>query len=248
MLARYGGELGVTTPPEELQAQAHDTIQHLEQESASLRIERLARRPGQLTFDVVVTNRAGHKLPTAYPSRRAWLHVVVRNRAGTVAFESGAPSADGRIIGNDNDAGADAYEPHYREITSAEEVQIFESIMVDPRGGVTTGLLTGVRYVKDNRLLPEGFDKASASSDVAVHGDAALDPDFFAGGDRVRYTIALAGGDPLSVHAELLYQSVAFRWADNLRRYRAAETDRFVRMYTAMSGTSATRLAQASVP
>ena len=31
---------------------------------------------------------------------------------------------------------------------------------------------SALRYVKDNRLLPEGFDKRSAPKDVAVHGDA----------------------------------------------------------------------------
>jgi hypothetical protein len=246
LLARFGSELGVPIPAEELHAQAKDTIQHLGEASASLRIERVERRSGQLAFDVVVSNRAGHKLPTAYPSRRAWLHVVVRDGTGALVFESGAAAADGRIAGNDNDAAASAYEPHYREITRGDEVQIFESIMADQRGSITTGLLSGVRYVKDNRLLPDGFDKTTASPDVAVHGDASLDPDFSGGGDRVRYRIAISGEAPSQVQAELLYQPIAFRWAHNLRAYRAPETDRFVRMYGAMSGTPPARLAHAS--
>ena len=40
---------------------------------------------------------------------------------------------------------------------------------------MTTGLLKGLRFVKDNRLLPRGFDKASADADIAVRGDAAAD-------------------------------------------------------------------------
>jgi hypothetical protein len=246
VLARFGSELGVPTPAEELRTQVDDTMRHLGQDSASLRIERLERQAGRLGFDVVVVNRAGHKLPTAYPSRRAWLHVVVRDETGAAVFESGAVGADGRIAGNDNDASADAYEPHVRAITRGDQVQIFESIMVDQRGTVTTGLLSGVKYVKDNRLLPDGFDKATASPDVAVHGDASDDPDFSGGGDRVRYGIALAGDKPVHIEAELLYQPIAFRWADNLRAYRAAETDRFVRMFDAMKGTPAARLAHAS--
>ena len=35
---------------------------------------------GRLQAEVVVENLGGHKLPTAYPSRRAWLHVIVRDR------------------------------------------------------------------------------------------------------------------------------------------------------------------------
>ncbi len=92
-----------------------------------------------------VENLTGHKLPTAFPSRRAWLHFVVRDRDGRVVFESGAINPDGSIAGNDNDADKTKYEPHYREITSAEQVEIYEDILGDPEGKVTTGLLQAVR-------------------------------------------------------------------------------------------------------
>ncbi len=52
------------------------------------------------------------------------------------------------------------YEPHYSKITSSDEVQIYEDILGDANGKVTTGLLTGVRYLKDNRILPAGFREA----------------------------------------------------------------------------------------
>jgi hypothetical protein len=45
--------------------------------------------------------------------------------------------------------------------------------------------------VKDNRLLPRGFDKSSASDDIAVRGQAAADADFGAGGNRVSYIVDL---------------------------------------------------------
>ena len=37
---------------------------------------------GTLALDVVVRNLTGHKFPTGYPSRRAWLHVTATDRAG----------------------------------------------------------------------------------------------------------------------------------------------------------------------
>jgi hypothetical protein len=103
--------------------------------------------------------------------------------------ESGAISPNGLIQGNDNDTAATKFEPHYTEIRQPDQVQIYESIMSDPAGTPTTGLLTAVRYLKDNRLLPRGFDKASANADVAVQGGAASDADFTGGGDRVRYSV-----------------------------------------------------------
>jgi hypothetical protein len=58
----------------------------------------------ELSFPVRVENLTGHKLPTAFPSRRAWLHVVVTAADGHVVFESGKLNPDGSIAGNANDA------------------------------------------------------------------------------------------------------------------------------------------------
>lgn len=189
LLNRYRADLGVEALPQELDAAVKTTLEHRDTESASLSIEGADRVDGRLRFEAMVTNLAGHKLPTAYPSRRAWLHVVVRDGAGSVVFESGALGADGAIRGNDNEEDVLRVEPHYGEITSAAQVQVYEAIMRDQAGDPTTGLLKGVGYLKDNRLLPRGFDKARAEQDIAVRGTAADDPDFTAGGDRVCYVV-----------------------------------------------------------
>jgi hypothetical protein len=137
------------------------------------------------------------------------------------------------------------FEPHYREISSADQVQIYESIIAGANGAVTTGLLNGVRYVKDNRLLPRGFDKRTAEPDVAVHGAAVDDPDFVGAGDRVNYSVDLAGAPgPFVVEAELLYQPIGYRWANNLKAYsQAAEPRRFTTYYDAMAASATTTLA-----
>src|SRR6185295_18240603 len=131
---------------------------------------------------------------------------------------------------------ATRFEPHYKEITAPDQVQIYESVMAAPGGELTTGLLTAVRYVKDNRLLPRGFDKSSADKDIAVHGDAAGDADFSGGGDRIRYSVAVGDAQgPFRVEAELWYQPIAYRWAANLKSYDAPETRRFTGYYESMS-------------
>ncbi len=81
-------------------------------------------------------------------------------------------------MGNDNDADKTRYEPHYNEITRPDQVQIYEDILGAPEGRVTTGILTGIRYLKDNRLIPAGFDKRTADRETAGVGAALHDPDF----------------------------------------------------------------------
>ena len=247
MLNRYRTDLGVAALPQELEVSAARTIAHLQSEAAEISIDRVELRGDRLEAEVSIKNLGGHKLPTAYPSRRVWLHVTVRRRNNEVVFESGAINEQGLIHGNDNDYDNAGYEPHYTEINSTEQVQIYEAIMADPSGVPTTGLLSAVRFVKDNRLLPRGFNKATANEDIAVRGRAAQDPDF-SGGDRVTYSVALGDAEgPFQVEAELWYQPISYRWASNLREYKAAETDRFVRYFDSMSSASAVILTRAAV-
>lgn len=247
MLNRYRNDLGVEALPQELEAAAGATIAQLQRQTATLTMARAEADSAQLAIDVTVRNLTGHKLPTAYPSRRAWLHVIVRDRDGELVFESGAIEASGLIRGNDNDADGARFEPHHTEIRSPDQVQIFESVMRDVNGNVTTGLLRGVEYVKDNRLLPRGFDKTTAMPDIAVRGTARQDPDFTAESDRVRYVVNTAERTgPFQVSAELRYQPISHRWARNLRAYDAVETRRFVKWYDDMASGSSQVLASAT--
>jgi hypothetical protein len=241
MLNRYREELGVVALPHELQLAAARTEEHLRTSTATLTIEDARSSNGRVELDVVVTNLAGHKFPTAYPSRRAWLRLVVRDRSGRALFESGAFGADGRIAGNDNDADPTRFEPHYDHITEPDQVQVYEAVMADDAGAVTTGLMSAHRWVKENRLLPRGFgESAAAEGRVAVVGSAAADDDFAPGGDRVRYSVAMPDSPgPLTVTAELWFQPIAYRWALNLAGYDSMETDRFVRYYREMAAGSA---------
>src|ERR1019366_461222 len=130
--------------------------------------------------------------------------------------------------------------------TSGDQVEIFEDILGDENHHVTTGLLQAVDYLKDDRLLPSGFDKQSASHDIAVIGDAAEDANFAAGGERVRDSVALGKAQgPFHVEAELWYQPIGFRWAHNLEPYKQSEPQRFVGYYNAMSKATAIRMARA---
>jgi hypothetical protein len=174
---------------------------------------------------VGVRNLAGHKFPTGYPSRRAWVHLTARDAQGRVVFESGAIGPDGAIAGNDNDANGAAFEAHYDEIERPDQVQIYETILGEPAGVVTTGLLRASSYLKDNRLLPRGFDKATAHTDIAVHGEARNDDDFVGESDRIRYRLPAGTA---AIEVELRYQPIAFRWAQNLRAYDAPEPRRFL--------------------
>jgi hypothetical protein len=248
MLNLYRDELDVAALPSELTSAAERTTEFLQSQSARVTIRSVDISSGTARVEVFVQNLTGHKLPTAYPSRRAWLHVAIRDQNGKTIFESGALNPDGSIQGNDNDADPSRYEPFYREITSSDQVQIYEPILGDAEDHVTTGLLSTVRYLKDSRLLPIGFDKQTADKDIAVIGEAAQDPNFTDAGDLVRYSALIGEAQgPFYVEAELWYQPIGFRWAHNLAPYNAMEPQRFVRYYESMSKTTAIVLARAEV-
>ncbi|GAP10109.1 hypothetical protein BECAL_01267 [Bellilinea caldifistulae] len=217
LLAANPDALNTSATPEQLGQARLFTLQQLQQNTA--RLSGNARQEGdELIVEVQVEVLTGHKFPTSFPSRRAWLHLTVKDANGKTVFESGGWRADGSIVGNENDLDEHLFEPHYQTITQVDQVQIYEPIIGDPDGKVTTTLLRAQHYLKDNRLLPRGFDKTQVSPDIAVYGEAASDEDFIGGGDSVQYRVTTAGFTaPFKVEIELLYQSFGYRWAEKFR-------------------------------
>ena len=247
ILNRFRNDLSITAEPQEMDAAANRTVAHLQSEAAKVSIRSVDTGDGRISALISVENLGGHKLPTAYPSRRVWLHVTVRDRDGKAVFESGTLNANGSIEGNDNDVDGTRIEPHYSEITRPDQVQIYEAVMAGADGVPTTGLLTAVRYAKDNRLLPHGFNKSTATPDIAVHGEAETDADFSGGGDTIRYSVPAGSAQgPFQIDVEVWYQSIAYRWAMNLKPYDAPEPKRFVGYYESAATGSGVVLAHAS--
>lgn len=228
-----GDDLGVTASSDQLEDEIARMTQQMQAQAASVSIEDAGLDGGSLTARVIVKDQTGHKFPTAFPSRRVWLHITVIDSTGQTVFESGAYEPNGRIIGNANDDDASSFEPHYTTLSSPDQVQIYEDIMADTDGDVTTTLMRAATYVKDNRLLPEGFDKASVAPDIAIVGAAQSDPDFTGGGDTVHLSIDPANAvGPFTLQVEVNYQSVGYRWAENINSVEAPEIERFASLYS----------------
>ena len=63
------------------------------------------------------------------------------------------------------------------------------------------------------------------------YGLAAEDLDFIGGGDFVRYQVDVSEANgPFTVSVALNYQSIGFRWAENLRAFGTEQTDLFMSM------------------
>ena len=169
---------------------------------------------GGLQFTVHVANLTGHKLPTAFPSRRVYLHTVVSDDDDTIVFESGAMTPDGFIVGVDDDPGP--FEYHHDTITAADEVQVYEAILGTTDDDPTCTLLRASQYLKDNRLLPTGFDLAAAPEDVLPVGDCLDDLNFGDDGDDVTYRIAGLTGGHYEVSIELRHQAISYPYVSDL--------------------------------
>ena len=211
------------------------TVEQISGAAARLTLQNARLENGALLAELAVENLAGHKFPAGFPSRRAWLHIRVLDKDGAVVFESGAVSPNGAITGNDNDADPARYEPHYTAITSPDQVQIYEGIMANSDGQVTTTLLRAARYIKDNRLLPAGFTPNAQLPALGAQGQAAQDAAFTAGSHRLSLKLALGQAQgPFTLEVNLLYQTVAFRWAKNLVQQKGAEISAFDKAYDAL--------------
>ncbi|MBE0685219.1 MAG: hypothetical protein IH585_04390 [Anaerolineaceae bacterium] len=232
MLSDWGGDMGIGADKAHFDATIARVKEQIGQRSASLTAKSLEVRDGQLIAQLQITPFTGHKFPTGFPSRRAWLHVTVTDAAGILIFESGKINLDGSINGNASDMDPASYEPHYDLITSPDQVQIYEPIMINSDGEVTYTLMRAATYVKDNRLLPNGTEKTTLPEDVAVHGAALQDPNFMGGGDLITYQIDVSDAQgPFTFSAELLYEPLSYRFIQDMFTDETAEIEQFSGYY-----------------
>jgi hypothetical protein len=215
------------------------TQRMLRKQTARVKIVKAKQQGERLSIAVEVLNLAGHKLPTAYPSRRVWLRLKVSDRSGRVVFASGEFDDRGRLVD-----GADSVlesefvggpiSPHFPIIDSPNQVQIYESIMEDAEGEATHSLLRGARYQKDNRLLPLGWQSDHPRGPVTAPVGTAEDDDFTAGSDTVLYLVdAPAEQAPYRIEVSLHYQVLGARHAAELFTHKVREMKKFRRLYEA---------------
>lgn len=235
-ILRDNRELGPTAPDAAFDATIAAARDQLRHRTATLAIADVSRADGVASFAVTVANRAGHKLPTAYPSRRVWLRVVVRDADGTIVFRSGDFDEAGRLVDGTGAVLASErvggpIEPHHRVIEREDRVQIYESVMAGVDGKATFTLLRAAGFVKDNRLLPRGWEPdgphAAETAPVGVAGDR----DFADGGDTIRYRVRVVGAAPHRVEATLYYTVLSPRHAAELFEVDTPEVAAFRSLY-----------------
>lgn len=187
-------------------------------------------------FHVRLENLAGHKFPSGYPSRRAFIEFLALQQNGDTLFQSGLMQPDYTIAGQNAD-----YEPHYNVINSESQAQIYEMVMGDVNNDVTTVLERAYQMIKDNRLTPIGFTTSHAVYDTTqIVGNALTDEDFNfdgfegSGTDAVHYHVPLNGyNGTLKVVARMQYQAVPPRYLTEMFQYSTPEIDAFEAMYNA---------------
>ena len=235
LMDQFGDDLGLTASSEQFQATIGRTLDQLQNDTATLTVEEARFSGNRVMLDLTIDSLVGHKFPTGFPSRRAWIHVWIKDSSGQVVFESGGYNQDGAIIGNDNDTDPTQYEQHFQAIVQPDQVQIYEAILRDSEGDLTTTLMRAAGYVKDNRLIPTGFEKSAPYADIAVRGSAYEDVNFDDGSDSIQYVVDVGSAvGPFQVRAELLYQSIGFRWIENLADQQGEEITRFLRYVDAV--------------
>ncbi len=200
--------------------------------------------PGTLSgdtafFNLKLVNKAGHKFPSGYPSRRAFVQLFVTDATtGDTLFSSGAMNPDFTLKGEP----ALLTEPHHDVIRSSDEVQIYELVAADVNGDFTTILERSATAMKDNRLPPLGFKKSSPVYDTTrIVGAAENDPDFNIlsgaegwGGDIVHFHVPVNGfSGKVNVTARVLYQSIPQKWMNEVFQTDAPLINNWKSMYYA---------------
>ena len=232
--------LGLKASPGQFDDVIAKTVNMLQNRTLELDLKLENWESDTARFAVKLTNKAGHKFPSGYPSRRAFIEFLVKNENGDTLFISGKTDENFEVYGQNP-----TYEPHYQIINSEEQVQIYELVMGDVNGNVTTVLERADHPIKDNRLPPRGFTKTHPAYDtILIAGAALADGDFNnengtegSGSDVIFYHVPLSNSEPVFVSAKVFYQSTPPKWMQEMFAESTPEIDAFRPMFDAADRT-----------
>jgi len=216
-------------------------------ETATIEVASLTKSETALEATVSIQNLAGHGLPSGVGFRRAFLTFEVLDAAGKVIWASGRTNSAGAIVKGltedvlpteffyDPAKRRQVFQPHYEVITDEGQVQIYEEVITDSQGKITTSFVGLDQVLKNNRLLPKGWRADGPFGEFTrPHGDAERDPEYInqsgaTGGDRIVYRIPLDERTraAVSVQVTLNYQAIPPSYLkDRFTIGKGAETQR----------------------
>ncbi len=233
--------LGITATIEQFDSTIARTERMLRYQTMDIELTETSRTTDTVFYSLKLTNKAGHKFPSGYPSRRAFVEFVVMNSTLDTLFRSGILNYNYEVSGHNAD-----YEPHYNMINQPDQAQIYEMVMADVNGNKTTVLERAKEPLKDNRIPPLGFTTTHFAYDTTkIAGNALSDADFNiensqegSGTDIVHYHVPLNGyTGNLNITARVYYQPVPPKWNEEMFSYNSTEIDAFRDLYQSADGS-----------
>lgn len=235
ILRDNAADLGVTATTKSFEASLKAMKSFLENQTARLEMAAPRTTANHVVLPVRIENLAGHKLPTAYPSRRMWIQLEVQDALGKTIYHSGNFNDQGQLVDQrfnvlPSEKAGGPILPHHSVITDAATPQVYESIMADAAGQPTFTLLRGADFLKDNRILPRGWSQEDEYAATLGPRGTQNDKDFGGGSDTVDYQLDLPPGDYTAI-ATLQFQVIAPRHAAELFTHSTREVKQFQQFY-----------------
>lgn len=227
--------VGATCEPKNYDTTIARTTRLLRDSTLDAQLVEAARTTDTVFYKLALTNKAGHKFPSGYPARRAYIEFVLMDDTGDTLFKSGMIDSDGNILNEDA-----TFEPHYDMINNPQQVQIYQIVPADVNGNLTTVLERADTSLKDNRLPPKGFTTNHFAYDTCrILGNVLSDPNFNlngsiqgTGADTISYHIPLAGyTGALNVTARVYYQTVPAKFMTEMFQHSSAAIDTFKTLF-----------------
>ena len=235
MMKEHRDELGINASEEDFDQVLNNTYDLLQEQSVNLSLSLEDTDTDTAYFSVLIENKAGHKLPSGYPSRRTFLEFVATSSEGDTLFQSGVMDSNYEVQGQTEET-----EPHYDVINNEDQVQIYELVLGDVNGDFTTVLERSHMALKDNRLPPLGFIKNHSAYDTTkIYGAALLDQNFNidqglegSGTDRVHYHVPFGKYEgEIQVSLKMFYQALPPKWMAPMFEESTPEIEVFREMY-----------------